>query len=71
MYKNSVLIVNKCIKYLKPSHVKNKKTTIDRHQKFISDKLDNILSPATKEYLMLEKEMKMEFKSKRFKQKTR
>ena len=31
-------------------------------QRFIRDKLDNILSPATKEYLKLEKEMKMEFK---------
>ena len=71
MYKNSVLIVNKCIKYIKPSHVKNKKTTIDQQKKFIHTKLDNMLSPATKEYLKLDKEMKMELKSKRFKNKTR
>ena len=63
MYKNSVLIVNKCIKYIKPSHVKNKQTTIDQQQKFIRNKLDNILSPATKEYLKLEKELQKELKS--------
>jgi len=56
MHKNSVLIVNKCIKYIKPSHVKNKK-------KFIRNKLDDILSPATKEYLKLEKELQKELKS--------
>jgi hypothetical protein len=74
MYKNSVLIVNKCIKYIKPSLVKNKKTTIDQQKKFIRDKLDNILSPATNEYLKLEKELQKELKSmnnKTLKHKTR
>lgn len=32
-------------------------------QRFIRDKLDNILSPATKEYLKLEKELQKELKS--------
>jgi hypothetical protein len=68
MYKNSTLIFNKYRKYVRyrwtyinPPQIKNKKTTIDRHKKFIRDKLDDILSPATKEYLKLkknEKEMK-------------
>jgi hypothetical protein len=34
-----------------PMHIINR-------QRFIRDKLDNILSPATKEYLTLEKELK-------------
>lgn len=32
-------------------------------RRFIRDKLDNILSPATKEYLKLEKELQKELKS--------
>lgn len=55
--------------------IKNKdiKTFFNRHL-FIRDKLDNILSPATKEYLKLEKELQKELKSmnnKTLKHKTR
>ena len=42
---------------------KNMPIRILNRQRFIRDKLDNILSSSTKEYLKLEKEMKMELKS--------
>ena len=42
---------------------KNIPIRILNRQRFIRDKLDNILSSSTKEYLKLEKEMKMELKS--------
>ena len=71
MYKNSTLIFNRYLNYIKSPYMKNKKTTIDRQKKFIRDKLDDILSPPTKGYLKLEKEMKIELKSKRFKHKPR
>lgn len=42
---------------------KNMPMHILSRQRFIRDKLDNILSPATKEYLKLEKELQKELKS--------
>ena len=42
---------------------KNMPIRILNRRRFIRDKLDNILSPATKEYLKLEKELQKELKS--------
>lgn len=52
----------------------NMSIRILNRRRFIRDKLDNILSPATKEYLKLEKELQKELKSMNnntFKHKTR
>jgi hypothetical protein len=62
MYKNSTLIFNRYLNYVKSPYIKNKQTTIDRQQKFIRDKLNDTLSPATKEYLKLQREIKNEMK---------
>ena len=73
MYKNFRFLINNCNKYMK-IQTKNKNININEtRQKFIRDKLDNILSPATKDYLKLKKEMQNELKThnKTFKHKTR
>ena len=41
----------------------NMSISVFNRQRFIRDKLDNILSSATKEYLKLEKELQKELKS--------
>ena len=45
--------------FIKNKDIKN----FYNRQRFIRNKLDNILSPATKEYLKLEKELQKELKS--------
>jgi len=62
MYKNSTLIFNRYLKYVKSPYIKNKQITIDRQKKFIRDKLNDTLSSATKEYLKLQREIKNEMK---------
>ena len=54
MYKNIPLVLRNCSKITssKSQTIKNKKM-LEKKQKFIKDKLDNILSPETKEYLKL------------------
>lgn len=71
MYKN-YRFLNNLNKYM-TFQTKNINVDITR-QKFTRDKLDNILSSATKEYLKLEKEMQNELKmrhNKTFKHKIR
>ena len=69
MYKNSRILIHNLNKnmalYTKNMtlYTKNKDVNINVHltqQKFIRDKLDNILSPETKEYLKLDKQLKKE-----------
>lgn len=63
MYKNIPLVLRNCSKITssKSQTIKNKKL-LERKHKFIKDKLNDILSPETKEYLKLYKHLKKELK---------
>ena len=74
MYKRIQTILKNTGKKFNLKKHKQKTNLYRKDNKFIRDKLDNMLSPATKEYLKLEKEMQNELKmrhNKTFKHKIR